>query len=65
MDFIYVCVCVRPTGPTNCQRAQAHTLLSGWRKSSDVSITVPPQCDEVGSDKKKTQTHFCFNSIFQ
>ncbi|XP_029929060.1 thyroglobulin [Myripristis murdjan] len=35
---------------TRCQRAHAHTLLSGWKKSSDISSTssYSPQCDEDG-----------------
>ncbi|XP_068586092.1 thyroglobulin [Cebidichthys violaceus] len=35
---------------TRCQRAQAHTLLSGWMKGSDIINTSPyqPECDEDG-----------------
>ncbi|XP_070690875.1 thyroglobulin [Pempheris klunzingeri] len=35
---------------TRCQRAQAHTLLSGWRKGSDLTNTSPysPKCEEDG-----------------
>ncbi|XP_037639451.1 thyroglobulin [Sebastes umbrosus] len=35
---------------TRCQRAQAHTLLSGWMKGSDLTTTSPyrPECDEDG-----------------
>lgn len=35
---------------TRCQRAQAHTLLSGWLKGSDLTATSPyqPECDEDG-----------------
>lgn len=35
---------------TRCQRAQAHTLLSGWMKGSDLTNTSPynPKCEEDG-----------------
>ncbi|XP_022617276.1 thyroglobulin [Seriola dumerili] len=35
---------------TRCQRAQAHSLLSGWMKGSDVTTTSPyhPKCEEDG-----------------
>uniref|UniRef100_UPI0037E75E30 thyroglobulin n=1 Tax=Semicossyphus pulcher TaxID=241346 RepID=UPI0037E75E30 len=35
---------------TRCQRAQAHTLLSGWMKGSDIINASPynPQCEEDG-----------------
>ncbi|XP_049439347.1 thyroglobulin isoform X1 [Epinephelus fuscoguttatus] len=35
---------------TRCQRAQAHSLLSGWMKGSDLTTTSPydPKCDEDG-----------------
>ncbi|XP_065814204.1 thyroglobulin [Labrus bergylta] len=35
---------------TRCQRAQAHTLLSGWTKGSDITTNSPyrPQCEEDG-----------------
>nr|XP_046254520.1 thyroglobulin [Scatophagus argus] len=35
---------------TRCQRAQAHSLLSGWLKGSDVSTASPysPQCEKDG-----------------
>ncbi|XP_042345086.1 thyroglobulin [Plectropomus leopardus] len=36
---------------TRCQRAQAHSLLSGWLKGSDHTTASPydPKCDEDGS----------------
>ncbi|KAM8870432.1 thyroglobulin isoform 4-T4 [Spinachia spinachia] len=38
-----------PTCLTRCQRAQTHTLLSGWMKGSDdVTSSYRPQCDEDG-----------------
>ncbi|XP_044062749.1 thyroglobulin isoform X2 [Siniperca chuatsi] len=39
-----------PKCPTRCQRARAHTLLSGWMKGSDLSTTSPyrPKCEEDG-----------------
>ncbi|XP_070823078.1 thyroglobulin [Chaetodon trifascialis] len=35
---------------TRCQRVQAHTLLSGWMKESDLTTSSPysPQCEEDG-----------------
>ncbi|XP_056284919.1 thyroglobulin [Pseudoliparis swirei] len=35
---------------TRCQRAQSHTLLSGWRKGSDIITTSSyrPECDKDG-----------------
>ncbi|KAM9352691.1 thyroglobulin [Symphorus nematophorus] len=35
---------------TRCQRARAHTLLSGWLKGSDLTTTSPysPECEEDG-----------------
>ncbi|XP_039973585.1 thyroglobulin [Xiphias gladius] len=35
---------------THCQRAQAHTLLSGWMKGADLTTTSPyhPKCEEDG-----------------
>ncbi|XP_036929244.1 thyroglobulin [Acanthopagrus latus] len=35
---------------TRCQRAQAHSLLSGWMKGSDLTTASPykPQCEEDG-----------------
>ncbi|XP_074540315.1 thyroglobulin [Halichoeres trimaculatus] len=39
-----------PKCPTRCQRAQAHTLLSGWMKGSDITTpsSFSPQCEEDG-----------------
>ncbi|XP_077950402.1 thyroglobulin isoform X2 [Gasterosteus aculeatus] len=38
-----------PTCLTRCQRAQTHSLLSGWMKGSDdVTSLYRPECDEDG-----------------
>lgn len=35
-------------GLTRCQRAQAYTLLSGWKRGSDIMTTsYKPLCDKV------------------
>ncbi|KAG7476065.1 hypothetical protein JOB18_044363 [Solea senegalensis] len=35
---------------SRCERAQAHSLLSGWTKASDITNVLPrpPQCEEDG-----------------
>ncbi|XP_029283500.1 LOW QUALITY PROTEIN: thyroglobulin [Cottoperca gobio] len=33
---------------TRCQRAQAHSLLSGWMKGSDLTTAYQPECEEDG-----------------
>ncbi|XP_051255191.1 LOW QUALITY PROTEIN: thyroglobulin [Dicentrarchus labrax] len=35
---------------TRCERARAHTLLSGWRRGSDLTTASPynPQCEQDG-----------------
>ncbi|XP_028985251.1 thyroglobulin isoform X2 [Betta splendens] len=39
----------RPQCLTRCQRAQAHTLLSGWAKASDITTSLfQLKCDEDG-----------------
>ncbi|XP_041650249.1 thyroglobulin [Cheilinus undulatus] len=39
-----------PKCQTGCQRAQAHTLLSGWMRGSDITADSPysPRCEEDG-----------------
>ncbi|CAL8248966.1 unnamed protein product [Lota lota] len=41
-----------PNCPSPCQRAEAHMLLSGWMKGSDITSDITasyqPQCDEDG-----------------
>ncbi|KAM6910506.1 thyroglobulin [Xenentodon cancila] len=34
---------------TRCQRAESRSLLSGWRRGSDISSMYRPQCEQDGS----------------
>lgn len=45
-------------GLTQCQRARAQMLLSGWKKASD-STSYSPQCEKVGTQTYSNSSFKC------